>query len=488
MPEAVPYIVRPFVADRYEPRGRLGDYMRADGRDVADALRYQGAMRAKMLSEIGQGVSGTLQDIAQYPEVIRQRQMAALKLQEEQDAAARARWQFAQQQKAAAQQEADQDKLNGLLQEYGGRPPADRIVREFGPLRGAQIDKGLDEIFGSPKDAAKRGADIVKDMGGYGPLSENAVDDVMQSPDAGRVRYSFGPGMANGPEVLPNRVQQEQIDLKKKVEGMGGLMESNGTIKFPPKPDRPAPPGSIEQQIADALAKGDTATVKRLTEAANLAAGARRAPEKTPMSLNLPGAYGTAFSRAILSAPPLKRAGLIQTANNIAASGSEDDLKSLIRQAAIEGENVDIKNQTIGRMSTIKALEDAKGLIQAMAKAGIPTNILSGTAEDVMRKLGKTNNPAYVKMAQNLQDVLINYRRAATGAQFGEAEGKQYEKMFPKYTNDLPVNVALIDGLLDAMKGRDRFYWEYKLGPEGAALVGAAGAPKQNPFRRRGGE
>lgn len=53
-------------------------------------------------------------------------------------------------------------------------------------------------------------------------------------------------------------------------------------IQAPPEPQKA--PGSFEQQIADALAKGDQQTVDRLTKAAELAAGARSRTQGRPVT------------------------------------------------------------------------------------------------------------------------------------------------------------------------------------------------------------
>ena len=370
------------------------------------------------------------------------------------------------------EQAAEQLKRDEMAARAAEREEAARIRRE------AQEEK---------EQAAreKRGDQRAKAIG-YGPMNEADVDTVMQSPErAGDVRYAFGPGTADGPELQPTRDQQEMIALKDAVTKQGGLVTPGGSVHMPPKPpaaDKPAAIGSFEDYVTAKY--GPRPSPAQIEQARRTYGDTGRAePRGMGAALNLPGAYGSAFSRAILNAAPMKRAGLIQTANDIAAGGTEDDLKSLIRQAAIEGENVDVKNQILGRQATIRALADAKKLLTDMKAAGVPTDILSGTFENVARKLGKTTNPQYIRLAQSLQDALINYRRAATGAAFSDAEGKAYASMFPAYTNDLPVNVALLDGLTEAMASRDNAYWEYKLGPEGAALVGAKASQKKNPFR-----
>jgi hypothetical protein len=188
--------------------------------------------------------------------------------------------------------------------------------------------------------------------------------------------------------------------------------------------------------------------------------------------------YRTVFDRAIMNSSPSKRGPLVALGTRLALEGNEDQLKGVIKQAATEGENVDVKNQLMGRMTMMSSLKDVRAILDEMKQKGVPTNILRGTAENVARDLGKTTNPEYAKLANRLMDTLITYRRQATGVQFSVQESKQYEKMFPNYKNDLPVNLALIDGMERSVKGNDRTYWEYKLGKEGADLLGIEGPGK----------
>lgn len=61
-------------------------------------------------------------------------------------------------------------------------------------------------------DTEKLGTDVAEAVG-YGPMQESQVDPVMQSSQAGRVRYAFGPGTAEGPELMPTAAQKRQMAL-----------------------------------------------------------------------------------------------------------------------------------------------------------------------------------------------------------------------------------------------------------------------------------
>lgn len=198
----------------------------------------------------------------------------------------------------------------------------------------------------------------------------------------------------------------------------------------------------------------------------------------TGLDATMPAPLLNALDRSILTITSTKRGPIVNLANRLWTEGNEAELKGVIKQAAIEGENVDTKNQVLGRQATMAALSDARTVLQQMKRQGVPTNWLSGSAEDLARRLGTTTNPRYVELGNQLADALIAYRRAATGVSFGEREGADYARMFPNYRQTMPVNEAAITGLENAMKTHDRAYWTHKLGEAGAsAVLGIQAAP-----------
>jgi hypothetical protein len=321
------------------------------------------------------------------------------------------------------------------------------------------------------------------------------------------------------PEIL-----QAIPALDAKLNGKGGqegYTLTPGSKRFGPDnkmvaevPVAPKEPASLDQALFAAQQAGNQQEVQRLLDLKAREAAATRAPrERDPVAaelaaLRLEEARGKfdaqkagkealekmgpewtgVIGRATSSMPAARQGAWRETFTRAAQSGDKAELADSIKQAAIEGENVDVKNQVVGRMATIASLNDAKAILGEMKAAGVPTNWLSGNVEDLARKLGTTTNPQYVALGNRLMGTLINYRRAATGVQFGDKEAAQYERMFPNYRQTLPVNLALVDGLMREMKTYDKVYWEYKLGKKGAQLVGAlpdesaeTGTPKRPP-------
>jgi hypothetical protein len=209
----------------------------------------------------------------------------------------------------------------------------------------------------------------------------------------------------------------------------------------------------------------------------------------------LPREWRNAVTRAMPSnATPATRLARMNEAASYIDAGDMEGLKSRIRQLAIEGENVGTQAQVEGRADAMNAMKDAVGLIDQMQREGVATNIVTGTWEDILRKLGTTSHPKRVEFASRMQRALSAYTLAMSGVQFSEAEAARYNRLFPNYSNTMPVNKALTNALLTAMETEDRRFWNQKLGPDGAALVGATvgstGSPLDDEIMRaiRGGK
>jgi hypothetical protein len=205
-------------------------------------------------------------------------------------------------------------------------------------------------------------------------------------------------------------------------------------------------------------------------------------PPQPALTASMTSDYKSVIDRAVLNIPSVRRPAFTDAFNRAweeaARSGDRSELNDLIRYASVDTENAENKERIIGRMATVNSLRDVRDTLERYAALGddeapvLPTNWLLGNIERIYRSVGTSTDPRYVELANRLMGTLINYRRAATGVQFGQKEAEQYELMFPQYTNTPEVNLALIDGLLDEMDSYDSTYWRHKLGERGAQLIG----------------
>lgn len=213
-PRPVPFVPRPYVGQTYEPRLRLGDYARQRGDMEAEAILRGAAIKAQLLSGIGQNISGTLRDIAMYPEQQRQRAIEEAT-------------------KIEAMRRADEElqlRKAGLAARMADREQASQ---ERATLQ-------------ARANANELGGDLTP-----GPISQEQMDTLQGSPrQAARTRYVFGPGTADGPELQPTDDQRRLAEVEGVVKGMGGIVGPNGQIVMPPKPD------SVSYQRETAIVNG----------------------------------------------------------------------------------------------------------------------------------------------------------------------------------------------------------------------------------------
>lgn len=234
MPERVPYQRREFIRDRFEPDTRtMLQLMQLAGQARTAGIRERGQAGAQGLINLGQFIAGSLGNWRQD----RERQAALT---------------------AAGERQAREDAMKARDQELR---EADLIARIQ--------DREADNAFRAEQqqrtlqaDAEKRG-DLRADKIGYGPMGEQDVDTVMQSPArGGDVRYAFGPGTANGPELQPTQTQRDALAARTAIEGMGGTLGPNGQVVMPPKPERE--PNPTEASLALLAAKGDKMAAQAL--------------------------------------------------------------------------------------------------------------------------------------------------------------------------------------------------------------------------------
>ena len=177
--------------------------------------------------------------------------------------------------------------------------------------------------------------------------------------------------------------------------------------------------------------------------------------------------------------PAATRLGRMNEAAEYIAANDVEGLKSRVRQWAIESENVGTQMQVEGRADAMVAMKDGLALLNNMRREGVDTNILTGTWEEIVRKLGTTSHPKRVEFTSRMQRALSAYTLAMSGVQFSENEAKRYYELFPNASNTLLVNEALAKSLLRSMGAEDKRFWEQKLDVPGAKLVSAIPTEQQ---------
>src|SRR3990167_915459 len=88
-------------------------------------------------------------------------------------------------------------------------------------------------------------------------------------------------------------------------------------------------------------------------------------------------------------------------------------------------------------------------LTQYYASGG-KTNLLGGSYEKVINKLGEVDNPILVEIATNISSALQIYRNAVSGTAYSVQEGKDIASIFPGINKSQGLNEAILSGRMKA--------------------------------------
>lgn len=101
-----------------------------------------------------------------------------------------------------------------------------------------------------------------------------------------------------------------------------------------------------------------------------------------------------------------------------------------------------------------EVMSGLKNAVQQFADAGGDTGLLTGTAEQITRKLGRVKDPALTALAVELQREFQAYRNTMTGAAFTPKESREYDSVNPSSGKSINLNVSVIDGAMNQLKNR----------------------------------
>ena len=146
-------------------------------------------------------------------------------------------------------------------------------------------------------------------------------------------------------------------------------------------------------------------------------------------------------------------------------------MKHLVYTTGLEGLGQAERDQIKGRYTTQLALRGIVSILGDMREAGVHTGYLTGNIENLYAMIGKVKNPELASLKTRLQDMVIAYRRAATGVQFGVTEKQDYENMMPGVKFDENLNLARIGGLNTAMNDHMQSFWQQRIGNHNAPTL-----------------
>jgi len=171
-----------------------------------------------------------------------------------------------------------------------------------------------------------------------------------------------------------------------------------------------------------------------------------------------------AFNSAVTGMPAGQMKQATATFNSLVNSGDTAGAKDYLARVAVAGAPTDQQNQIIGRKQAIDSLNEVQSLLEQAKNAGATTNILTGNFNDVVNKLGVSNDPNLTYIGSRIASVLQTYRRSMTGVAFSPAESAQYEKVFPSVTNTDKLNATKLAALRDSLNSNNRTALSFYIG------------------------
>lgn len=141
---------------------------------------------------------------------------------------------------------------------------------------------------------------------------------------------------------------------------------------------------------------------------------------------------------------------------NYVASGDYEGAKQQIINVATNGLTAAEKSDVRARLAIVSNLVATKDKIDLYEAQGGDMNIFYGGINNVITKIGETNDPVLSDIGANLQMVLDDYTRMQTGAALTTNEEKFYGKLFPSSSFGGTFASSRIDTLVDAMNMKNK--------------------------------
>lgn len=297
--------------------------------------------------------------------------------------------------------------------------------------------------------AEKRGDARAKAIG-YGPMAEMDVDTVMQSPErAGDVRYSFGPGTADGPELQPTPDQRRTIGLENAVREAGGILGPNGSVHMPP---RAAGAKSLQRETA--LVNGRPSFVNFNPETGAYTDLQGNPVNPTPIPQREPTGQGALTGRIVTIGNNFKSEPIVKTAQTMAQTMN-----------FLNGLDPNTQNPA-----------DDQALIYAFAKAMDPDSVVREGEYATVQKYSQSLKDKFgfdiKRLFSNTPFLTPDARKAlkkTVEARF-EPLRQQYQGVFDEYAR----RINKISGKDDGAE------W---LTDYGVSFPAPSNAPKKNPNR-----
>lgn len=166
--------------------------------------------------------------------------------------------------------------------------------------------------------------------------------------------------------------------------------------------------------------------------------------------------YYDAFRNAIIGVGPQSIPTLKQNFESFMAQGDLVGARNYLTGLAIERVPAQDKTTITGRAQLVQSMNDIQGYLAALEARGIHTNLVTGTVEDTLQKLGKTQDPDLAYIKTSIAIALQQYRRSMSGVAFSPGESKEYQSIMPSLYSEAPLNISKMNALRDSMNSNNR--------------------------------
>ena len=150
--------------------------------------------------------------------------------------------------------------------------------------------------------------------------------------------------------------------------------------------------------------------------------------------------------------------------DDLASNDDTEGARQLLKKTARSMAPADKRNNIEGMETTISLFDEIGAELEEFEKLGYGTGFWTGKIDKLLEKVGQLKNPEHMRLASKIAGALIEYRRAATGVQFGMQENKEYKRIFPSIDKVGALNMANIRGLQEIFVHNTRKFYALQMG------------------------
>lgn len=173
----------------------------------------------------------------------------------------------------------------------------------------------------------------------------------------------------------------------------------------------------------------------------------------------LSGEIRDAAQSVLLTSPIKQTEQALDFIDDELSKGNIDGVRDQLRKLSRDTAGAEQSRRILGIERTLEFINEIQNDLITLENNGIDTNIFSGTAEEIFKKVGTVNNPQLRAVATKIATSMMNYRRSMTGVAFSVPETAEYKSVWPSIDKTSAFNMATINALKSAFSGDlDNFY------------------------------